>query len=310
MRKTISFVTPGYNESANLDELYRRLKAVRDRFPQYDFEHIFIDNCSTDDSHTRLRLIAAADSKFKVIINARNFGHIRSPYHGILQASGDAVIFLSSDLQDPPEMIVDFIEEWQRGTPICLAVKKSSQENGLMFRLRKTYYRMLARLSDSPQIENFTGFGLYDKKVVDQMRNFKDPYPFFRGIVAEIGFKRKDFPFEQPRRQRGITKNNFYTLYDIGMLGIISYSKLPLRLAVFVGTATAVISFLVGLSYLLYKMIFWDSFQVGMAPLVAGVFFVGSIQLIFLGVVGEYIGAIYTQVRDRPLVIEAERINF
>lgn len=310
MAKTISIITPGYNEAGNIEELRKRLEGVFRRFPHLRFEHIFIDNASTDGSHAVLRALAARDPSFKVILNSRNFGHIRSPYHAILQASGDAVILMASDLQDPPEMLVEFIAEWERGTPVCIAVKTTSRENGLMFQLRTFYYRMLARLSESPQIENFTGFGLYDKRVVDQMRRFKDPYPFFRGIVAEIGFKRREFPFDQPRRSRGLTKNNFYTLYDIGMLGIISYSKLPLRLAVFAGVATGAASFLVGLSYLIYKLIFWDSFQVGIAPLVAGVFFVGSIQLIFLGVVGEYIGAIFTQVRDRPLVIESERINF
>lgn len=310
MALTVSIVTPGYNESGNVDELCRRLGEVFGRFPHLKFEHIFIDNASTDDSHAKLRERAARDPQFKVIINSRNFGHIRSPYHAILQATGDAVVLMASDLQDPPEMLCEFIEEWERGTPICIAVKKTSEENGLMFRLRKFYYRMLTSLSESPQIENFTGFGLYDRKVVDQMRRFKDPYPFFRGIVAEIGFKRREFPFDQPLRRRGITKNNFYTLYDIGMLGIVSYSKLPLRMAVFFGFATALLSFFVGMGYLIYKLLFWESFQVGMAPLVAGVFFVGSIQLMFLGVVGEYIGAIFTQVRDRPLVIEAERINF
>ncbi len=308
--KTVSLVTPGYNEAENIPELVRRLRAMMDAFPHLGFEHIYIDNASTDDSVAVLRKLAAEDKRLKVIVNSRNFGHIRSPYHAILQATGDAVVLMASDLQDPPEMVADFIREWERGTLISIAVKNKSLENGLMFFLRTTYYRMLARMSDSPQIENFTGFGLYDRKVVDQMRKFKDPYPFFRGIVAEIGFKRKEFPFTQPRRSRGITKNNFLTLYDIGMLGFINYSKLPLRMAVFSGFAVAGLSFLVGFGYLVYKLLFWNSFQVGIAPLTAGMFFMGAVQLVFLGIVGEYVGTIFTQVKDRPLVVEAERINF
>lgn len=218
---------------------------------------------------------------------------------------------MASDLQDPPSLLTDFIRPWlEDRAPICIAVKRTSEESFVMFNIRKLYYKMLAKVSDSPQIQNFTGFGLYDRSVVDQMKKFKDPYPFFRGIVAEIGFDRVEIPFDQPTRKRGITKNNFLTLYDIGMLGIISYSKLPLRLASFAGFIVAGLSLLSGLGYFLYKLFFWDSFQVGVAPLVIGMFFIGAVQLLFLGIVGEYVAGIYTQVKDRPLVIEKERIGF
>ncbi len=307
----LSVVTPGYNEAGNIEELCKQIRDAISAFPDLELEHIYIDNASTDESVDILRKLAKQDPTLKVIINARNFGHIRSPYHAILQATGDAVILMASDLQDPPLMIRDFVGAWlSKKAPICIAVKRTSEESWLMFNLRKFYYRMLAKVSDSPQIQNFTGFGLYDRKVVDQMKRFKDPYPFFRGIVAEIGFNRVEFPFDQPMRRRGITKNNFLTLYDIGMLGIISYSKLPLRLASFVGFIVAALSLLSGLVYFIYKLLYWERLTVGIAPIVMGMFFIGAVQLFFLGLVGEYIAGIYTQVKDRPLVIERERINF
>lgn len=307
--KTVTIVTPGYNEEHNLLELREKIRGLAVRFPDLRIEHLYIDNASSDGSSKLLRDLAQSDRSLKVIFNARNFGHIRSPYHAILQCKSDAVVLMASDLQDPPELVAEFIEEWKKGTKICVAIKSTSEESRWMFWLRKKYYQWLTRVSDSPQIENFTGFGLYDKAVVDQMRKFKDPYPFFRGIVAEIGFSRKEFEFKQPLRKRGLTKNNFYTLYDIGMLGLINYSKLPLRLAVFVGFLTAVLSLLFAFGYLIYKLMFWNSFQVGVAPVIIGVFLIGAIQLIFLGVIGEYVGVILTQVRDRPLVIESERLN-
>lgn len=306
----ISIVTPGYNEESNVVELCRRIKDVMHQLPEYDYEHIFIDNASTDETVAKLKAIAAEDRHLKIIVNSRNFGHIRSPYHGILQATGDAVIMLASDLQDPPEMILDFVERWKSGFLIAIASKTTSEENGIMFAVRKAYYRLLARVSETSQVENFTGFGLYDKKVVDQLRRFKDPYPFFRGLIAEVGFQRAVIPFKQPKRKKGKTKNNFFTLYDIGMLGFVNYSKLPLRLSAFIGFLVGTVSFFVALAYLIYKLVFWENFQVGMAPVVIGLFFFSSVQLFFLGIVGEYVGAIYTQVKDRPLVIENERINF
>ena len=307
--KTISIVTPCFNEEENIQELYRRIRETM-ADGKYAYEHIFIDNASTDHTVDQLREITKADPHVKVIINTRNFGHIRSPYYGLLQASGDAAIILASDMQDPPEKIPEFICKWEEGFKVVVGVKTASAEPGLFYLLRSIYYRVLRRLSDVRLIDNFTGFGLYDKKVLETLRQFNDPYPYFRGLIADIGFEIAEIPFIQPRRARGITKNNFYTLYDMAMLGMVSYTKVPLRLAAMVGFMSAAISFLVGLSYLVYKLIDWQNFSLGLAPVIIGLFFLGSVQLIFLGVVGEYIGEIYTLAVHRPLVIEKERINF
>ena len=307
--KTISIVTPCFNEEENIQELYNRIKNVM-MGSDHNYEHIFIDNASTDHTIELLRALTTQDKHVKVIVNMRNFGHIRSPYYGLLQAKGDAVIILASDLQDPPERISDFIQKWQDGYKVVIGVKTQSQEAGLFYFLRTIYYRILRTLSDVELIEHFTGFGLYDQQVIEILRNLNDPYPYFRGLIAEIGFPIARIEFVQPRRKRGITKNNFYTLYDMAMLGLTSYTKIPLRLAAMFGFLTAGISFLVGLAYLIYKLVFWVKFSVGLAPAVIGLFFLGSVQLIFLGIIGEYISAIYTQVIRRPLVIEKERINF
>lgn len=308
--KRISILTPCYNEVENVEELHAQVVRVMSGLPEYEFEHIYIDNASTDGTVPVLRRLAAADPRVKVILNARNFGHIRSPFYGILQAHGDAVICMSSDLQDPPAMIKDFIRKWEEGFKAVLGVKTRSRESRLMFMVRRLYYRVLGRLSDTPLIENFTGFALYDQQVVRILRQIDDPYPYIRGLIAEIGFEAARIEFVQPKRMRGITKNNFYTLYDMAMVGFTSNTKIPLRLATMVGFLTAGISLAVGLFYLVYKIIYWDSFTAGTAPVVVGLFFVGGVQLFFLGIVGEYIGAIYTQVRRRPLVVEKERINF
>lgn len=278
--------------------------------PEYNFEHIYIDNASTDQTVPILRRMAQADARIKVIVNARNFGHIRSPYYALLQARGDAVICMASDLQDPPALIKDFISQWEAGYKVVMGVKSKSEESKLMYWLRTTYYRLLQNLSDTQLVENFTGYGLYDHQVIEILRGMDDPYPYFRGLIADIGFPAARIEFTQPRRARGITKNNFYTLYDMAMLGLTSHSKVPLRLATMLGFLAAAISFLVGLFYLIYKLLNWQNFSLGLAPVVVGLFFFGSVQLFFLGVVGEYIGAIYTQVLHRPLVIERERINF
>ena len=307
--KLISIVTPCFNEEENVQELYDRIKNVMVGF-DYNYEHIFIDNASTDRTIELLRELGAQDKHVKVIVNTRNFGHIRSPYYGLLQAQGNAVIILASDLQDPPERISDFIQKWEEGYKIVIGVKTQSQEAGLFYFMRTMFYRVLRKLSDVELIEHFTGFGLYDQQVIEILRSLNDPYPYFRGLIAEIGFPIAHIDFIQPRRKRGITKNNFYTLYDMAMLGLTGYTKIPLRLATMIGFLTAGISFLVGLTYLIYKLIFWANFSVGLAPEVIGLFFLGSVQLIFLGILGEYIGAIYTQVQHRPLVIEKERINF
>lgn len=309
-RKLISIVTPCYNEEANIDELYARITAVMATLPAYDYEHICIDNSSTDGTVAKLKEIAARDKRLKIIVNARNFGHIRSPYHAILQSNGDACVLIASDLQDPPEMIAEFVEKWEQGFKTVLAVKPESEESALMFGLRKAYYRLVTRISEVKLIPNATGAGLFDRRVVDILRGLNDPYPYFRGLLCEIGFPIATVPFRQPRRQRGVTKNNFYTLYDIGMLGIINHSKVPLRLMALGGFVVAIVSLLCAGLFLLAKLLFWSSFQIGIAPVLIGVFFFGGLQALFIGVVGEYIGSVHTQVRNMPLVVELERVNF
>jgi polyisoprenyl-phosphate glycosyltransferase len=307
--KTISIITPCFNEAQNVEELYSRIQTTLRGMP-FNYEHIFIDNSSTDETVSILKTIALKDKRVKIIVNSRNFGHIRSPYYGLLQGSGHAVIILASDLQDPPELIPQFIRKWEDGYKVVIGIKTKSEEFGLFYFLRSLYYRVLRSLSDVRLIDNYTGFGLYDQRVIEILRTINDPYPYFRGLIADIGFEMAEIAFTQPRRKRGITKNNFYTLYDMAMLGVTNYTKIPLRLATMFGFFSALISFLVGLIYLIYKLIFWYQFSLGSAPLVIGLFFLGSVQLMFLGIVGEYIGAIYTQVMHRPLVIEKERINF
>ena len=307
--KKISIVTPCYNEEDNVKELYERIKAAMQGL-DYEYEHIFIDNASVDRTVELLRGMAAQDSHVKVILNTRNFGHIRSPYHGLLQATGEAVIGMASDLQDPPEWIPEFLKKWEQGYKIVVGVKTHSQESGLFYFMRTMYYRVLRNLSDIQLIDNFTGFGLYDRQVIEILRDFNDPYPYFRGLIADIGFEYARIEFTQPRRKRGISKNNFYTLYDMAMLGVTSYTKVPLRLATMMGFIFALFSFIIGLMYLVYKLVDWKNFSLGLAPVIIGLFFMGSVQLFFLGIVGEYLGSIYTLSVRRPLVIEKERINF
>jgi glycosyltransferase involved in cell wall biosynthesis len=309
--KLISVVSPCYNEEGNVEILTDRVRDIFAGLPQYRYEHIIIDNHSTDRTVEVLRGIAAKDSNVKIIVNARNFGHIRSPHHAILEATGDAVVVLLSDLQDPPEMILSFVREWEAGYPIVVAIKSTSDENGLMYRIRSAYYKTVARLTDVKVLEHFTGFGLYDRRIIDILkRDFDDPYPYFRGQIAEIGLPYKALHYNQKRRMRGITKNNFYTLYDIAMLGITNLSKVPLRLVVFGGFVCAGLSLFAGFAYLLAKLLFWNRFELGLAPTMIGLFFLGSVQLIALGIIGEYIGSIHTIVQNRPLVTEKERINF
>jgi glycosyltransferase involved in cell wall biosynthesis len=310
-RKLITIMTPCYNEELNVRELHRRVLAMSAGLPEYRFEHLFIDNASKDGTVNVLREMAAEDPGVKVIVNTRNFGHVRSPMHAFLQAKGDAIGTLFADLQDPPELFVDMIREWEKGFPIVAAIKTSSEESGLIYCLRTAYYRLVARLTDVEVLEHFTGFGLYDRSVVEQIRtNFRDPYPYFRGMIAELGLPCAKVTYNQKRRERGVTKNNIYTLYDLAMLGITNLSKVPLRLVIFFGFISALISLVLGVFYLAYKLLYWNSFSVGMAPLVLGLFFMGSVQLIALGIIGEYIGSIHTFVLNRPLVTEKERINF
>jgi glycosyltransferase involved in cell wall biosynthesis len=309
-QKTISIITPCYNEEANVMNLYKQVRQVMADVGRYRYEHIFIDNHSSDNTVAILKSIASQDPNVKIIVNSRNFGHIRSPIHALLATTGDAVIGIVADLQDPPPMIADFIREWENGAYCVLGIKRSSEEHSLMFWLRKQYYKFADRMSSMETIQNYTGFGLYDRKVVELVRSFDDPYPYFRGMIAEIGLPTVKLLYDQPARRFGVTKNNWYTLYDIGMLGIINYSKIPLRLATFAGFAGAVLSFLIALGYLTAKLLFWSTFTVGVAPMLIGVFFIQSLLLVFLGVLGEYIGAIYTQLQHRPYAVELERVNF
>jgi len=309
--KLISIVTACYNEEENIELLSTKVRELFEgSLSNYNYEHIFIDNNSSDDTINILRKLAKENKKIKVILNSRNFGHIRSPYHGIFQSSGEATVLLVSDFQDPPNLIVDFIKEWEKGYKVVVGVKTKSAENFLMFVIRKLYYRLIERFSDTEQIKNFTGFGLYDKSFVECIKDLNDPYPYLRGLITELGFERKEIEYTQPIRKKGKTKNNFYTLYDMAMLGFVNHSKVPLRLATFIGFLVAFLSILVAAYYFVTKLIFWDAFEAGTAPMVIGIFFFASVQLIFIGIIGEYIGAIYTQVKQRPLVIEKERINF
>lgn len=308
----ISIVTSCLNEADNVVELHERIKAQfapGGPAADFEFEHLYVDNGSTDDTVARVKALAAADPRVKLIVNARNFGHVRSPLHGMYQARGQAVICMASDLQDPPELIGDFVGHWRRGELIALGVKPRSRETWAMAVLRRFYYRALGRMADVPLIANFTGFGLYDRSVVEMIRALGDPYPYFRGLIAELGIRYATVEFEQPARLRGITKNNFYTLYDLAMLGLTSHSKLPLRLATLAGFTLSALSLLVSLGYLVAKLLFWDYFTVGTAPLIISLFFFGAVQLFFIGLVGEYVAAIHTQVSKRPLVVERERVN-
>ncbi len=310
-KKLITILTPCYNEELNVREAHRRLLAMAAGFPEYRFEHLFIDNASKDGTVAVLRAMAAEDASIKVIVNARNVGADRSGMHAFLQAQGDAVGSMAADMQDPPELFAEMIREWEKGFPIVAGIKNSSDESGLMYGIRTAYYRLVARLANVEVLEHFTGFGLYDRSVVEQIRaNFRDPYPYFRGMIAELGLPIARIFYNQKRRERGISGNNFYSLYDLAMLGITNLSKVPLRMVIFCGFLSALVSFVLGVFYLVYKLVFWNSFSVGSAPMVLGLFFLGSVQLIALGIIGEYVGSIHTFVLNRPLVTEKERINF
>jgi glycosyltransferase involved in cell wall biosynthesis len=306
----ISIVTPCFNEEENVDRLYEEVKSVFADLPSYSYEHIFIDNASTDATVKKVKVIAERDSNVKLIVNTRNFGHIRSPIHALFQSHGDAAIVMAADFQDPPEMIPQFIAKWEEGYRVVVGTKPESKESTLMFWIRGLYYKVVGRISDVKLIPQYTGFGLYDRRVVDILKKLDDPYPYFRGLIADIGFDYASIPYVQPRRERGITKNNFYTLYDIAMLGITSYSKVPIRLAAMGGFALSILSLLISLGYLVAKLIFWSSFSFGLAPVLIGLFFFASVQLFFIGLLGEYVAAIHTQVLKRPLVVEKERVNF
>jgi polyisoprenyl-phosphate glycosyltransferase len=308
--RSVTILTPCYNEAANVEELYERVRAIFEPLRHYRYEHLFIDNASTDDTVSILRGIAKRDANVKVIINTRNFGHIRSPYHALLQSTGDAVIGMAADLQDPPELIPEFLAKWREGYKVVLGVKAAAKESWLMFTIRRLGYSVIDKLSEVRQVRNCTGFGLYDRAFVSVLRRLPDPYPYFRGIVAELGFRYATVTYTQPQRTKGVTKNNLYRLYDIGMQGIVNHSKIPLRMATILGFVSAVASLIAALVYLVMKLLYWYDLPIGVAPVIIGLFCVASVQLLFLGVLGEYVGSIYTQVRNRPLVIEEERINF
>lgn len=310
-KKLISIVSPTYNESENIDELYLRLNEVTGRYEEkYNFEFLIIDNASIDGTQLKLRALAEADSRVKLIFNNRNFGHIRSPYWGLIQANGDAIIYLASDLQDPPELISEFIEGWERGYKVVMATKPASEENKFLFKLRKYYYSVLNKISDSDIIQDATGFGLYDKEVIEKVRIVADPYPFLRGMIAEFGYDVLRVPFNQPKRLRGITKNNFFTLYDIGMLSVVSHSAIPMRVAAILGFTIGILSFAIAILFLVLKMFMWNSFPVGIAPIVIGLFFMFGIVLTFIGLLGEYVITIHRYIRNLPVVVEKERINY
>ena len=307
----LTILTPCFNEEGNVREVYQQVKAAMQTVPDYDYEHLFIDNASTDATVAILRELAAADKRVKVILNTRNFGQVRSPYHAFLQARGDAVMTCVADLQDPPQLIPQFVRKWEEGYKVVIGVKQGTRESWLMRRTRRFYYWLVARLStDVELVHNFTGFGLYDREVVEQFRGTDEQYPYFRGLVCDFGYERAEIPFVQPARTRGVTKNNFFSLYDIAMLGITNHSKVPLRIATMAGFAISILSLLVALGYLVAKLMYWNELQMGTAPLLMGIYFFGAVQLFFIGLLGEYIGAINTQVHKRPLVVEKERINF
>ncbi|MCA6112782.1 glycosyltransferase family 2 protein [Bradyrhizobium cenepequi] len=309
MTKTISIVTPVFNEQDNVVELCSRVATVM-AGTGYEYEHILIDNASTDRTLDILRGIAARDVRVKFIVNTRNFGYIRSSFHAVLQASGDAVVLIAADLQDPPEMIPQFIAKWEEGYKTIMAVKPASEESPVMFHLRRLYYRMISRISDVPLVQNATGSGLYDRFIIDVLRKLDDPYPYFRGLVCEIGYKIATVSFHQPRRNRGLSSQNFYSLYDMAMLGVTKHSKVPLRLMTMLGFLVSIVSLAISLGYFGAKLLFWSWFELGLAPILIGIFFFGGVQMLFLGLIGEYLGSVQTHVANMPHVIEAERVNF
>ena len=305
----ISICTPTYNEKGNILKLYTEIKKVFEEI-KIEYEHVVIDNNSDDGTIEILKDICKKDKNFKVIINQKNYGHIKSPFHGLLQTTGDATILMSSDFQDPIDLIPKYIEKWKNGEKIVLGKKSSSDETKIFFSLRNFYYKFLNFISEDDLTLNTTGSGIFDKKVIEELKKIKDPYPYFRGLITELGFKISFLNFNQPKRFAGKTKNNFFTLYDIAMLGLVKHSRKPLRFMVLVGFFSSFISFLTGLIYLFYKIIFWNSFSLGIAPIVIGLFLIASIQITLLGLVGEYIGVILLNQKQTPLVIEKERVNF
>lgn len=309
--KKITVVIPCYNEELNVGPITDAVERVfREQLPAYDYDILLIDNDSTDSTRDRIRVLCAKDRRIRAIFNAKNFGQFNSPYYAMLQSDGDATILMAADFQDPPEMIPKYVEAWEEGYRIAIGIKTHSEENPIMYRLRGIYYKIIRSMSDVDQIEQFTGFGLYDRTFIDVLRKLDDPTPFLRGIVAELGFKRKEIPYDQPRRRAGKTSNNFYRLYDAAMLSVTSYTKFGLRLATFIGAITMGVSIVVALIYLILKLVYWDRFQAGLAPLLIGMLFLGAVIIFFIGMMGEYVLTINQRVMRRPLVVEEERLNF
>lgn len=309
--KKVSVLIPCYNEEENVVPIYKEIAKEFEKYiEKYELELLFIDNDSTDNTRSLLREICKGDKRVKAIFNAKNFGQFNSPYYGMLQVTGDCVITMVCDFQDPIDLIPQYLAAWEEGYKIVVGIKTSSKENKMIYWIRSLYYKLIKRFSQVDQIEHFTGSGLYDRSFIEVLRNLKDPSPFLRGIVAELGYKRKEITYEQPLRRAGKTKNNFYTLYDAAMLSITSYTKVGMRLCTFLGLFCSVMSAIVGLVYLILKLIYWNNFPAGMAPVLIGIFLLGSIQLIFIGLIGEYILTINQRVMNRPLVVEEERINF
>lgn len=310
-KKTISIMVPTYNEEENVVLMYEALKNIfQKELKKYDYEILFIDNKSLDKTRTLIREICAKDKNVKAIFNAQNFGQFNSPYYGLISTTGDCTISVAADFQDPVEMIPKFVKEWENGYKIVIGIKNKSEESKIVYALRSLYYKMIKKFSEVEQIEHFTGFGLYDKDFIEVLKNLDDPDPYLRGIVAELGFERKEIPFTQPKRQRGKSSNNWYRLYDAAMLGITSYTKIGLRLATIVGFMISFLSVFVALIYLVLKLCNWNSFQAGIAPILIGVFLLGGMQIFFIGFLGEYILNINQRIMHRPLVVVEEKLNF
>ena len=309
-KKLVSIMVPCFNEQENVIPLSEAIIAQMEQLPQYDYELLFIDNCSTDQTRPLLRELCRNNKKIKAIFNVKNFGQFNSPYYGLCQTQGDCVVTLCADFQDPVELIPEFLKYWEDGYQIVCGVKTSSMENKFMYKLRTLYYRLIKKFSSIDLIEHFTGFGLYDKSFINVLRSLDDPTPFIRGIVAELGGKRKEVPYRQQLRRAGKTHNNWYSLFDAAMLSVTSYTKIGMRFAEFIGAGFVLLNLLIGLVYLIMKLIYWDRFVAGQAPLIIVVSLMCSTILAFLGFLGEYIAAINVRMMHRPLVVEEERINF
>ena len=305
----ISIVTPTYNEIENIEDIYNEIKNI---FKDIgcNYEHLIIDNSSTDGTVEKIKSIAEQDKNVKVIINSKNFGHIRSPFYGLLQTTGDATILMASDFQDPPELIRQYVKLWKEGNKIVLAQKSKSKENKGIFFLRKIFYRLLNFISDDNLTKDTTGSGIFDNSIISKLREISDPYPYFRGLISELSNDIKTIKFDQPIRKKGKTKNNIFTLYDVGILGVVKHSRKPMRLLIILGFLSSILSILIGIFYVIYKILFWNTFSIGLAPIISGIFFISSIQITLLGLLGEYVGVILLHQRNMPLVIEKERINF